>query len=295
MKIDASLIYPFIILIVTIIAAIAAFWSNVQSNRQLNRMEEYDSLNLKLGKEIKYLSDINNQISTRIDTIVAENRSLTQHNIQLTNKANELIEEVEKLTTTSNELIKKASAENALTGILDFQYDKPLEDSETLIVRAGGVEVGNNVRSLKSNNPPGYISIGGRDLIPIKIVDGKLKVSITIYDIYGNLIVEIENNVWYRYANNSGKFNYDSKGFEVVDNQGLTALSINLDSRTEVSIEGYFYDRKTGNIYIYGGNRFQAIPIFRPAKNIIEKIEKANIRQMFEYSGNNWIGKRRTE
>ena len=111
MKIDS----PLIILALTILAAGAAYWSTIENNHQLNRMEKYDTLNIKLSKEIQELSDLNNSIAKRIDTIVTENLTLTEQNFNLTLKANELIEKVEKLTYTSNELISKVDVRTEKT------------------------------------------------------------------------------------------------------------------------------------------------------------------------------------
>lgn len=296
MKVDASLI----ILFITIASAIAAYWSNVEGNKQLDRMEQYDSLNNKLNGEVMQLSTLNNMIANRIDTIVSENNSLTQQNIALTNKTNVLVEQVEKLTAASNALIKnvdirteKTTAENVVTGEINLEYERPLEDNEKLTIRAGGFKSTNFVGKYKEKDPPQHIIIDNKDIIPLKIVDGKIKFSVTVYDLSGNLLAEVKENVWRRNPNSTCKFNYDSRGFEIIDNRGFTALSVNLDSRTQVSIEGYFFDRKSGFFYIYGGNSFQNLPITSPIKEIFGTIERAHIRTLFEYSGKNWIGKRK--
>jgi hypothetical protein len=175
--------WPLVILIITILAAVAAYWSNIQSDRQLNRMENYDSLNLNLAKEIKSLSDLNNSIASRIDTIVIENHKLTAQNISLTTKANELITQVEKLAQISNTLIskvdvrtEKATLENALTGEFNFDFGEPLNDDEMLAVKAGehGITVVYPVKWYRSDRPPKNIVIDGVDIIPFKILDGKL-------------------------------------------------------------------------------------------------------------------------
>ncbi len=294
MKIDT----PLIILIITIAAAIAAYWANIKNNNQLDRIEEYDTLNNKLAEEIKELSELNGAISYRVDKIVLANNTLMGENIVLSNQTNELIDEVKKLTSSSNNLIKKvdlrteiSSFENALTGEINFDHNEPLKDNESLWIKSRGLKIGNTVSEYKSDSPPQHIVIGGIDIIPIKIIDGKLKISVTVYDLSGNQIVEIIDNVWRRNPNNSGKFNYDSKGFEIIDNKGLTALSINLDTRTNVSIEGYFLERKTNRINVFG-KRYSTFLNNNLSKSI-EVIEKSNIRRLFEYSGQNWLGKRK--
>lgn len=280
--------YPLLILAVTIIAAVFAYFSSKNSNKQFDRMENYDSLNLRLGNEIKNLSDINNSIAGRIDTIVAENNLLTQQNIILSNKANELIEEVKKLSIISNDLIgkidtrtEKTTLENALNGEISLGNTTPLRDNEMLSVNFGsGMTMMHSVVDLKSDNPPKNIYIGNKDLIPLKVIDGILKISVMVYDLSGNWIVEIKDNKWTRNPNNTGKFNYDSNGFEIVDNRGFTALSINLDSRTNISMEGYLLDIKSGYLFINGDATYET-STNAPRNQIIELLERANIRKLF--------------
>jgi hypothetical protein len=279
--------YGLLLFVFTVLTALFAYAKNVDSDKQLNRMENYDSLNLRLGEEIKNLSNINNSIAGRIDTIVTENKLLTQQNIALSNKANELIEEVKKLSIISNDLIErvdvrteKTTLENALMGEIILKNSAPLRDDEILTVNVGGMSFGNSVLSYKSNDPPKNIFINGKDLIPLKVINGAVKISAKVYDLSGNWIVEIKDNKWTRNPNNTGKFEYDDSGFEIVDNRGFTALSINLDSRTNISIEGYLLDIRTSELFISGNMTFRT-SINRPLKQIIELLEKANIRKLF--------------
>lgn len=301
MKMD----YPLIILLITIAAAIAAYWSNKENNDQLNRLEKYDTLNNQLSKEIKHLSTLNNLITGRVDVIVSENKALTEHNIILTDKANTLIQEVEKLTLASNELINKinvraqnTSDENALTGEFDIAYDTPLGDEEILRVIAGTLKTGNPVARFKYPErypyPPGNVSLDGEhDLIPLSFVNGKLKFSTKIYDLDGDWIADIDNNVWQRNPNNTGRFNYDAKGFEVIDKRGFVALSVDLLTRTDISIHGYLVERRVGGIFVMGEKGQKTISVYAPLVDKIKLLESLQVRQLFEYSGKKWLGKRK--
>lgn len=296
MKIDP----PLIILALTILAAGAAYWSTIENNDQLNRMEKYDTLSIELSKEIQELSDLNNSIAKRIDRIATENLTLTEQNFNLIDRSNELIGKVEHLTKASNELIKKvdirtekSSAENAVTGILDFENKIPFKNDEKLIFNVGGNKMGFMIKQFTVLPLPGLIKIGDKNIIPIKVEDGKIKISIVVLDLDGKVLIDIKDNVRVRSLNNGSKFNYDSTGVEVIDNQGFVALSINMDSRTEMSIQGYFLERNSGSLYIYGekGLLMTNSDIIS-RKNIIDYIKKINIRNLFEYPANNWIRKR---
>lgn len=296
MKIDP----PLIILALTILAAGAAYWSTIENNDQLNRMEKYDTLSIKLSEEIQELSNLNNSIAKRIDTIVTENLTLTEQNFNLIHRSNELIGKVEHLTKASNELIKKvdirtekSSAENAVTGILDFENKIPFKNDEKLIFKVGGNKMGFMVKRFTVLPLPGLIQIGDKNIIPIKVEDGKIKISIVVLDLDGKVLIDIKDNVWVRSLNNGSKFNYDSTGVEVIDNQGFVALSINMDSRTEVSIQGYFLERITGSLLVYGDKGIYPISVNSSKRDIIRVIQEAEIRGLFEYPAHNWIGKRK--
>lgn len=296
MKIDP----PLIILALTILAAGAAYWSTIENNDQLNRMEKYDTLNVKLNKEIQNLSDLNNSIAKRIDRIVTENLTLTEQNFHITQKANELIGKVEHLTNISNELIKKvdirtekSSAENAVTGILDFENKVPFDKSEELIFNVGGNKLIFSVNKFIKPPFPGLVNFENKNIIPVKIEDGKIKISIVVLDLEGKILIDIKDNVWVKNSNNGSKFNYDSTGIEVIDNQNFVALSINMNSRTEITIQGYFLERETGSLLIYGEKGIIPTNINLSKKDIIQAIEKAQIKSLFEYPANNWIGIRK--
>ncbi len=102
------------ILIFTIIAAIAAFIATNDDNIQKNRIEDLGRIandlgktNKNLGEKVQSLVELNSKVSSQIDTIVRENKSLTQRNIDLTNNANSLISEVKKLSKTTNAFAEK--------------------------------------------------------------------------------------------------------------------------------------------------------------------------------------------
>ena len=296
MKIDP----PLIILALTILAAGAAYWSTIENNDQLNRMEKYDTLSIKLSKEIQELSDLNNSIAKRIDRIVTENLTLTEQNFNLIQISNQLIGKVEHLTKASNELIKKvdirtekSSTENAVTGILDFENKTPFNKSEELTFNVGGNKMIFSVERFTTFPLPGLVRFENKNIIPIKVEDGKIKISIVVIDLDGKILIDIKDNVWVKSSNNVSKFNYDSNGIEVIDNQGFVALSINMNSRTEVSIQGYFLERVTGSLLVYGEKGIFPTNINSSKKDIIEAIEKAEIKSLFEYPAYNWIGKRK--
>jgi hypothetical protein len=128
--------------------------------------------------------------------------------------------------------------------------------------------------------------------IGFKIKDDRLLVGTKVYNIDGALIAEIEESNWRPNKNFTGKFNYDDRGFEVIDNNGNIVISINMINDYLIQLQGIFsYNR---HVYTYGlasaidnANR----PNFR--QEVQESIRNCRIQQLFEYTGKDWLHKRK--
>lgn len=282
-----------IILILTVCAAIAAFFATKDDNAQKNRIEKLGEINTSLTTKVEELSKINNSIAK-------ENTQLVQQNIMLSNKANELIGKVDELTVASNNLIKridtrteKQSAENALSGTLSFSSNIPLQDNETLRLHLGSNSFGHYVSEFKKDNPPKLIQFQNDiDVVPFRIIGGKLKVSIKIYDLSGNWIADINNNNWIRNPNNTGYFNYDANGFEIIDNKGYVAFSIDFISRTEISVQGYLVNREGSKILAIGKAGYITLDLPVTYSRLSDVVKELDTKKIFDYSSVHWLGKR---
>lgn len=280
-------------LILTVLLAFCAWYQNREDSKQKNRIEELGTLNKNLTKEVEKLAIINNQLAL-------QNTELGTQNINLSVKTNTLIEETQQLTSISKSLIEKVdlrtekySLENALFGSLDLYFVDKLKDDEDIVVHFGSYTYTNSVKMYRSENPPTMMSIEGRALMPFRVVDHKLKVNLTVYDLGGNLVVEIVNNSWRRNPNNTGKFNYDNRGFEIIDNRGFVAINVNLVSNKEIAMQGYLLDRNSGILTIGGESKHIIHPLPRTFNEIEELFKLANIKQLFNYDRENWLGSRR--
>ena len=281
-------------LLATITCALLAWYQSNQDGKQKDRIEDLGKENSKLTQQVEKLSAINNDIASN-------NSSLTQHNIELTNKTRQLIEEVQKLTTASNAIINKVDAraerqatETASRGEFDLAFEKPLEDNETIAVYLGNIRTGNWVHRYKSDTPPGSVSLDGEtDLAQLRVINGEMKFSAKIYNLQGKWIADIENNAWNRNPNNTGMFNYDSKGFEIIDNKGFVAFSVELISRTEVRIQGYLFDRNVGGMMVIGTSGMKPLRANSTYKEMTDTIRSVKTEKIFDYTSKNWLGKRR--
>jgi hypothetical protein len=154
---------------------------------------------------------------------------LINQNIDLTKRSEMLIAAVESLSKQNKDLIEAvkkradfAAEENLTSGVLAF--DKEFQDADRITIRYGGNS--SRINPIALRNGFKAFKIGNYEPVSISIINKRLTISTKVYDLDRNLIAEVEDNSWTKYTNFAAKINYDSKGFEVIDNKGLVVLSI---------------------------------------------------------------------
>ena len=93
-------------------------------------------------------------------------------------------------------------------------------------------------------------------------------ISLKVFDLKGNLIAEVENNFWRPNRNFTGKFNYDDRGFEVIDNQGNIAVNIEFVGNNQIVINGIFPIIKQ-NLLLFAGRGMETLPFINTPNKLI--------------------------
>lgn len=317
------------LLVVGIIACFASFFSSKQDSEQKDFIQSLGSNNLLLSEQIDSITKINNsigqlntEIAQKIKDLVIENKSLSIDNIELSKQTKKLIQKVDNLTEKSQEIIttidkrsKYWEEENLLSGELkiDFKLTRTWA-LEGRIVKLGNrsfnVSGANVIEAQSRSRVKGYDF--NQDNINFLYIRLDVKTMTTlfnkeIYDIDRNLIAEIENNRWRINKNFIGKFNYDEKGVEIIDNQGKIVFSLDIIDSVSIRIQGIFIDRNFNKgILIAGHLSNEIFPIKTPESmaEILDKkklsyenafkeaVERVQFKQLFQYTGNNWLHKR---
>lgn len=292
--------WPSILLVIAgICAAIATYVSTKRTDKQQTNIEELGEINKELGSK-------NQDLTNEVKKLSKLNISISEENKDLSIQSKILIEEVRKLTVSSNSLISrlddkadKVIAENLITGELkmDFDINTPGNQKPTIILGGGQFE---------DNGLP-VLSIGGFIPLTTKYLNKKLLISMKVYDLAGNLIAELEDNNWRPNKNFTGKYNYDRRGFEVINNQGNIAASFDIVGPNTIKIQGFFPYMQTNKILIAGDKGFTTAPfgtkqieerVFQLTNKkydlfLKEKFSSVPTTQLFEYSGPNWLHKRK--
>lgn len=299
----------FLVAISSTVAAIATLFMGTQDAKQKDNIENLGKTNFELGIETKKLSKLNNDISTKIEQITKANKEtsdenliLTKHSNQLIEKADALTKETQKLITKINERAANEAAENLTTGELRMIF-KPKFTNAVSVKIASNTAI-NTIESMKRGAK--MFVFGKTDPLSINFDNDKMLISIKVIDLQGKLIAEIENNNWRPNRNFTGKFNYDDTGFEVMDNEGNIALSVDIIGNNQIHVQGIF-PLKSEGIIILAGRAMSTIPIKskRAELDIYQNyhmeydsylsnaIENISITQLFEYTGKNWLHKRK--
>lgn len=284
-----------VILVLTILAAIAAFWANKQDSNQKDRIETLGQTNTDLTEQVRKLSILNNDIANNAQKIADRNSELAVKNLQLTTKANELISRVDLLTEQSYELVKKLDTktdeEFAVSGEFEFSINQGKS-----IVQIYSIEMGGNLALVTYNQRNmSLIHIG--DVCDIYLRDFKLMVTGKFYDLQRNLIAEIEENRWRVSKTSVSKFNFDENGFEVFDIKGRLVVQFDIRG-PKIKLQGYFAAKsmKVLTVTDNGGSLDFPYGTDTLNKEVYKYYDKhLNSRSLFIYCGNRWHGIRRTE
>lgn len=110
---------------------------------------------------------------------------------------------------------------------------------------------------------------------------------------FNDWIVDIINNEWRRNPNYTGKFNYNDRGFEIIDNENIVALNVIICGKSKIKMQGYLFVKHAQEVII-GGSKFStgdALPFDISPRGLYllhEAIITAKIERVFEYTGENW-------
>lgn len=315
---------PVLLLLAGIAASIGAYVASNRDSTQKDQIQNLAEQNVLLSKQIQELNRLNNSIATlntqiaeRVETISRENKQLSIENIDLVKQSKQLISEVQSLSTKSQELISKIdktttynSEENLLSGGLNMKFKfTPLASTiNTLELSFGGSLYGTTISQIVNTKEPNGHTVTPTPQIKLSIDDKKsMFFSTKVYDKDGNILVEIEKNYWRINKNFISKYNYDENGFEIIDNKGHVILSIDITDGYKVKLQGIFADIKSQEILIVGESNmfiFNKRTGMGVSKNCFGRninspealeaeINLVQTKRIFEYSGDNWLHKRR--
>jgi hypothetical protein len=215
----------------------------------------------------------------------------------LTTQVQAVAEASQKTLSSVREMATKEFAQNAIQGKLDLEFDTPLKDKDSVTV-IFGISSTNYVWEWNKNK---FIEIGGMagfDVVNLKIKNSKVVLSVVANDYVGNWLAEIDQNYWRRNQSQISKFNYDSKGFEIINNKNKVCFSVDILPDNTIKIQGVFSFLNKGIILVAHDDALETFTIGTGGniqQNIFEQIDAASkvyIKPLFSYSGEHWIGKR---
>jgi hypothetical protein len=102
------------ILLAAAVLLLLNYFKDKSDDKKQSAIEELAKLNNELGEKVHHLSELNNSISLRIDTVVNENKVLTEENFDLTKKAKAVTDSIESITQNLTKVTDELK--NQITG-----------------------------------------------------------------------------------------------------------------------------------------------------------------------------------
>jgi hypothetical protein len=295
--------WPSIMLLVAgALASWATYVSSKRDQQQKDNIQKFTEQTVKLGELNAALSNNIQQISTQNNIATEETKKIVESSQLLVSQMSELTKQSQDLIVAINKRAEHEAAVNAPTGEL-FEIKHKFNDNDLIAVSVGGITDQKKVGWYK--NGAGVFVIGKKQPFDLRFENGKLLFSLKVFDVKGNLVAEIENNKWRPNKNFAGKYNYDDLAFEVIDNRGNVAISLEYSSSI-IKIKGIFCFLEEKSIVI-AGKSTTTFPLYRDDDAFVIRdgkrvnyldaldisIRDADIQPIFEYTGKDYLKKRR--
>jgi hypothetical protein len=211
-----------------------------------------------------------------------------------------IIFQVQKWSSTEREQ-KKRDREDTRKGVLE-SINKA--NSEFFKVRIGGFTVNCTKNDLESGiNIASLIANCNGDSMPvsIKLLNGKILLNSKFYNLDDEIVGEIIDNNWAVNSNSLFMRNYDDNAIEVIDNYDVVVMQVRMEANS-IIINGIVH---CGNlIFICNENSSYNLDKSPGAQKHWKEMtgetlkdqyikNGRKIERIFEYTGENWLGKRK--
>jgi hypothetical protein len=251
------------------------------------------------------------------------NRQTSEENLASTLASQKVIAEIHKLNEISRKLIEKveqtttySAAEHLQSGRLNLKLSPERTSFKFQCGRLSFIAQKNNFIGSLEQVRTGYTDIP----FGLNFKDNELRIKMEVFDLDGKLIAKIDGDKWRLFSNYVGAFNYDAKGFELLDSRGNVAVNLNIGPDDSIVIQGLFVGKyylggrglvaqiagpKTGTTValkrdvlqwdLPSGGGFEGnkdCDLFDFLEKVDHEIHDKGAKKIFIYTGNNWLGKR---
>lgn len=253
-----------------------------------------DTLSANLDSQSVSLLSLDTALSNRNLEIGSKNYNLIDKTKAIANNLQSITNEIKHISNRSSEVLgildKKTDDEFAISGELNLHLNTDTSSILPLIVDFGS-NIDNNY-----NPPYNYLPISTFqfltkgstwDKLEIKVIKNIVYLNGRIEDIEGKIIMELEDNKWRVNKKFLGKFNFDKKGLEIIDDFGRIIFSIDLSNERTIKIRG---------IALINENSFCIVSdngcLLSKTGNLKTKLNLNPTKKIFKYLGNKWHGVR---
>ncbi|MBE9465513.1 hypothetical protein ACFP1I_22245 [Dyadobacter subterraneus] len=266
---------PYLVVAAGVLLVLFTFINSQSDQKQKDRIEQLTKNDSIITKNVKEIVDTIKNTSTENHKLAIQTKNLTEQVKRLNDQINDLVKEIDKRTAFD-------AAENLQSGKLKFGFNPRLSKEARIYLGKGAISIPSDGLNLQNEDKD-----GGSIFIKLRYGKDELLISMKVLDTSGNVIVEIDDNYWRPNPNFTSKRNYDDFGFEVMDNQGNIAMNID-QIGNDVTVQGILA-LSNGSVMVASDD---GTTIYLK-EDFQKQTKKFKIRQLFEYTGKNYLGKRR--
>ncbi|MBI1781822.1 MAG: hypothetical protein HYR66_10690, partial [Sphingobacteriales bacterium] len=180
--------------IILFIGAVSTFIQTLNDNEQTDNIESLSKLDTSLSHHIYTLATIDTGLSTKANDLANQSLQISNQNKDLLSNVTSLTEQAKNLINSVNQKASYEAAENLSTGELKMNFTKQFHDNDMATIKIGGATTTTFISWIKKGGS--FVNVAGKDLFAAHFINNKIIISLNVYDLYGNLIAEIENNNW---------------------------------------------------------------------------------------------------
>ncbi|MCB0748781.1 MAG: hypothetical protein KDC90_15075 [Ignavibacteriae bacterium] len=238
------------------------------------------------GDNQEAIKSVADDISRIVDEIKIKNEQIdsnTLENIKVSKQLGEILQKVNNLAEKTNLIAQDIKNEQKVKGTLSLK----LPNKTVYRIELGGA--GNNFYYSREKllTEDGFNAILDKEnkvILNLKLRNDELLISIKLYDFFGNIISEINENDWAVGSNIFSK-NWNDEALEIIDIRGNVAFQISLkDNRIIIR----------GILPLTSGVMIMTDDIFTTLSYNREDLQKAinyskDIKRLFEHTGSDYL------
>lgn len=178
----------------------------------------------------------------------------------------------------------------ALSGVIKPKPNDSGDDKQMIRILFGNSGVGQSKEHLRNGFPFQPIVVDGDNRIIVKLgSDDEILISSSFRSLDNTIVATLTNNEWEINPNSFFRRNFDSKGLEVIDKEGILKFQVDYENDSTIRIGGCFVFGHA--LFVITRSEMRFINLQKTTREQIIK-HSESIPNMFVYPAETHLGER---